>query len=105
MYGYCVSQRFLNGVNSFIRAAKAYVARHPRDKGYVSCPCRDCKNLKLFCNLELTQTHLITRGFVEDYKIWHKHGEKDDNVANDQGGDDESIQTKEVSRWHKWLMS
>ena len=36
----------------------------------------------------MIRTHLITRGFTDDYKIWTKHGEDGENIADDQGGDD-----------------
>ena len=53
MYGLTSSDiQFLMGINTFITAAKAYVARNPGDQGYVYCPCRDCKNLRQFGNVE-----------------------------------------------------
>ena len=76
-------QYFLKGVESFIQAAIAYATCNPKD-GYMCCPCRDCKNDKLH-GPAVVRTHLITRGFIEDYKVWTKHGE---SMEDDQGGDE-----------------
>ena len=59
----------LTSVNTFITAAKVYA----RDGQLVFYPCRDCKNLRKFVNVEQIRFHLITRGFVKDYTIWSKH--------------------------------
>src|SRR5579883_1994389 len=82
MYGLGASNiGFLISMDSFILAAKSYVARNPKFKGHVCCPCRDCKNVRQFSNLEHIRSHLITRGFLKDYKIWTKHGEDGENRA------------------------
>src|SRR5579883_235279 len=94
MYGLGASNiGFLISVDSFIMAAKLYVARNPEFEGYVCCPCRDCKNVRQFSNLEQIRSHLITRGFLEDYKIWNKHGEDGENRA---GVDREEVVNEET---------
>ena len=80
MYGLTSANlQYLTGINTFITAAKAYA----RDGHHVFYPCRDCKNLRKFVNVEQIRCHLITRGFVRYYTLWSKHGEVGENVPQE----------------------
>lgn len=60
-------------VQKFIDVAKIH-ARRTKAK-HICCPCADCKNIVVFDNVEAITSHLVCRGFMEDYLIWTKHGE------------------------------
>src|SRR6266542_1820463 len=76
---------YLDKVEVFLKAAQ----KDARNKqpAEMNCPCRDCKNLRLFplAQLSTMRGHLLRRGFTEDYTCWTKHGEKNYvNVTDDQ---------------------
>ena len=52
MYLDTVYAPFVEGTDSFVKAAKVYVANNVRSKGYIHGPCVDCKNEKEFKNIE-----------------------------------------------------
>ena len=60
-------------VQKFIDAVKIHAQRTKAK--HICCPCADCKNIVVFDNVEAITSHLVCRGFVEDYLIWTKHGE------------------------------
>ena len=67
--------RFLPGVNGFLDQAEAY-ARISRGVEDIICPCVDCGNEKLLPKRDNVFVHLITRGFIDGYTCWSKHGEE-----------------------------
>jgi hypothetical protein len=77
MYLDTMSAPFVDGIDSFVNAAKAYVENNVRSKGYIHCPCVDCKNEKAYriCSVKTIQYHLLCRGFMKNYKVWNIHGE------------------------------
>lgn len=79
---------YINGVDSFVKAARAY----DTSDGYVYCPCFDCRNQKQFGNIEQIRCHLLCRGFMENYKIWNKHGEEGENESTQQTSREKSFQ-------------
>ena len=49
MYLETVTAAFVEGIDSFVKAAKVYVGNNvSSSKGYIHCPCVDCKNEKAF---------------------------------------------------------
>jgi hypothetical protein len=44
-------------------------------RGNLCCPCQYCKNEKKYCTNDVLRSHLITHGFMKDYRCWNKHGE------------------------------
>ncbi|WVZ84720.1 LOW QUALITY PROTEIN: hypothetical protein U9M48_031713 [Paspalum notatum var. saurae] len=64
----------------------------------ICCPCKKCKNLKVWTDPCIIRSHLIIDGFVKDYSVWIHHGEKEappkatdtDQVSDELigGGDD-----------------
>ena len=66
---------FHGELNKFIQVAENH-ARNEKTQ-QVHCPCNDCKNLRVFSNPTTVRSHVIVRGFVQDYTVWNKHGETD----------------------------
>jgi hypothetical protein len=49
MYLETVTAVFVEGIDSFVKATKAYAGSNvPSSKGYIYCPCVDYKNEKAF---------------------------------------------------------
>jgi hypothetical protein len=73
MYGPRLCKEFMDGVEAFIKNAKKYMV----DNGiqYLYCPCKNCKNEKRYLQEHVLKSHLIKRGFMEDYRCWNKHDE------------------------------
>ena len=42
----------VDGVDYFVKAAKADINKKKKGDGYIYCPCIDCKNEKQFKNVE-----------------------------------------------------
>jgi len=86
MYLGTVTVVFVEGIDSFVKAAKAYAGSNvPSSKGYIHCPCVDCKNEKAFRirDIEQIRYHLLSRGFMKNYKVWNMHGEEGDNLPKE----------------------
>ena len=66
---------FRGEVDKFIQAAE----NHARieETQMIHCPCRTCKNLRVFSNATIIRSHLLISGFVDNYMIWNKHGEEE----------------------------
>ena len=75
--------KFVHGVDSFVKTARAYCINRLQDDDHVYCPCVDCRNQKQFRNIEQIRCHLLVRGFMANYKIWNKHGEDGENLQHD----------------------
>ena len=83
MYMETMMAAFVEGIDSFVKAAKAYAGNNiPSSKGYIHCPCVDCKNEKAFRirDVEQIRYHMLSRGFMKNYKAWNMHGEEGDNL-------------------------
>ena len=66
---------FRGEVDKFIQAVKTY-ARIEKTQ-MIHCPCRTCKNLRVFSNTTIIRSHVLISGFVDNYMIWNKHGEEE----------------------------
>jgi hypothetical protein len=84
---------YIKGLSVFIEAAEKDALTKKTKEIY--CPCPDYKNQKLWDKSSVIKSHLILRGFVENYKCWSNHGEQrtskpNQDIAADQvDGDDE----------------
>ncbi|KAL6864992.1 hypothetical protein ACP4OV_016143 [Aristida adscensionis] len=47
-----------------------------QNKTAMCCPCVDCKNIKKYEKTMYLHAHLVTRGFMDNYSCWNKHGEE-----------------------------
>ncbi|GAA0168256.1 hypothetical protein LIER_23013 [Lithospermum erythrorhizon] len=68
-----VNEEYLYGLVKFREAVNA----HALSKGLVGmirCPCKRCKNDKVF-DISQIEQHLISNSFVEGYYTWEYHGE------------------------------
>ena len=86
MYLETVTAPFMEGIDSFVKAAKAYAGNNvPSSKGYIHCPYVNCKNEKAFRihDVEQIRSHLLSRGFMKNYKVWNMHGEEGDNLPEE----------------------
>ena len=100
---------FREEVDKFIEAAKNHVMTLTQNKDSIICPYHDCKNHIVWRDVDIIRSHLIMRGFVEDYTVWIHHGET--VVVNDDGDpkdDDETLETYpniQQSLMHEWILS
>jgi len=86
MYLETVTVAFMEGIDSFVKATKPYAGSYVlSSKGYIHCPCVDCKNEKAFRirDVEQIRYHLLSRGFMKNYKVWNMHGEEGDNLLEE----------------------
>ena len=85
---------FHEEVDKFIEAAKYHAMTLTQNKDSIICPYHDCKNHIVWRDVDIIRSHLIMRGFVEDYTVWIHHGEtvvvNDDDDPKD---DDETLET------------
>ena len=65
----------------FIEAAVQHASIEKETE--IFCPCRDCKNEKLWRDTIIIKSHLVRRGFVENYTRWTKHGESLDEPVDE----------------------
>jgi hypothetical protein len=79
MYGPCLSNEYINGLDAFINFMKKDMVDNGR--GFICCPCKHCKNEKKYHSDDVLRTRLIKHGFKEDYRCWNKHGEVGLNEA------------------------
>jgi hypothetical protein len=80
MYGLCICNEYVKGVDAFIDFTKKNMLDNIR--GNLCCPCKHCKNEKRYRAYDVLMSHLIKHGFMEDYRCWNKHGEDGLNEAD-----------------------
>ncbi|XP_065850143.1 uncharacterized protein [Euphorbia lathyris] len=80
MYGNRMSTRFVEGIAEFNRVA----LKHKLDNGKknIVCPCIDCNLSRGYDDISDVNDQLIRRGFKQNYTIWTRHGEMDDNAES-----------------------
>jgi hypothetical protein len=64
------SKGYIEGVQYFLNTAE----RH-KHRGFMCCPCRECKNEREYSSTAPIHLHLLQRGFMPNYICWTKHGE------------------------------
>jgi hypothetical protein len=69
MYGSCLCNEYIKGVDAFINFAKKDMLDNIRGNLY-------CKNEKKYRTDDVLRSHLIKHEFMEDYRCWNKHGEE-----------------------------
>jgi len=101
---------FREELNKFIQVAEKH-AKNEKTQ-LMHCPCKACKNLRVFSDPIIIRSHVVVSGFVKDYTIWKYHGETDapppmnnplDEITQDElfdrifdayyngGGDDDGV--------------
>jgi len=74
---------FIDGVHEFIK-----VAENHKYGGFVRCPCKNCKNEKDYSSSRTIHSHLFSSGFMPNYYVWTKHGERGIMLDNNEEEDD-----------------
>jgi hypothetical protein len=66
---------YIRNLRSFIEAANKHA--NLRKSKEILCPCIDCDNKVAWRDTGVIQSHLLKRGFKNNYTIWTEHGELD----------------------------
>jgi hypothetical protein len=74
MYGSCLCNKYIKGLDAFIDFTKKDMLDNIRWS--LCCPCKYCKYEKKYCADYVLMSHLIKHGFMEDYRCWNKHGKE-----------------------------
>jgi hypothetical protein len=53
-----------------------------------NCPCSRCENNSMLSEYEMS-THLVKKGFISNYLVWHQHEEVQPAVADESDGNDD----------------
>ena len=75
-----LSMEFIDGVHEFIKVAEKH-----KYGGFVRCPC--CKNEKDCSSSRTIHSNLISSGFMPNYYVWTKHGEREIMLDNNEEED------------------
>jgi hypothetical protein len=66
IYGPRLCNEYIKGLDAFINFMKKDMLDNGR--GDVCCPCKHCKNEKIYHTDDVLRLHLIKNGFMEDYR-------------------------------------
>ena len=77
------SMEFIDSVHEFIKVAE----KHKYD-GFVHCSCKICKNEKDYSSSRTIHSHLFSSGFMLNYYVWTKHGERRIMLDNNEEVED-----------------
>ena len=70
----------IQDVNGFIEAAKRHaLIKKTKD---IYCPYFNCRNRIVCRDPNTIRSHLVRRGFMENYEIWDHHGERRTEADN-----------------------
>ena len=74
---------YVQDVNGFIEAAKWHTLIKQTKNIY--CPYFDCRNRIVCQDPNTIRSHLVRKGFMENYEIWDHHGERRIEAGNMEG--------------------
>jgi hypothetical protein len=77
------SPEYIAGMQAFLEVAKA----NKNPKGFMCCPCSLCRNDKDYSDWGTLHLHLIKNGFMANYVLWTRHGER--GVVMEENEDEE----------------
>ena len=77
------SKEFMDGVHEFIEEAEKY-----KYGGFVRCPCKFCNNERDYSSSRTINSHLFNSGFMPNYYVWTKHGERGIMLDNNEEEED-----------------
>ena len=80
-------------MDKFIEAATKHATTLKGNKDTIICPYKDCKNRMTRTDVTIIRSHLIMRGFIEDYTVWIHHGETVVNDEDEEEYDDETLES------------
>jgi hypothetical protein len=82
------SLEYITGMHAFFKVSKA----NKNPKGFMWCPCSQCRNNKDYSDWETLHLHLIKNIFMSNYEVWTKHGGRGVGMEdNEEEGDDNNI--------------
>ena len=70
-------------MHEFIEAAEKH-----KHGGFVRCPCKFCKNERDYSSSRTIHSHLFGSGFMLNYYVWTKHGERRIMLDNNEEVED-----------------
>jgi hypothetical protein len=73
MYAPHLCNEYIKGVDAFINFAKKDMLDNVREN--LCCPCKHCRKEKRYRADDVSRSHLIKHGFMDDYRCCNKHGE------------------------------
>jgi hypothetical protein len=74
---------YIQDVNCFIEVAKRHaLIKQTKD---IYCPGVDCRNHIVCRDPNTIRSHLVRRGFIENYEIWVHPGERCTEAGNMEG--------------------
>ena len=76
---------FISGVTEFMNLVES-TKRRIGDADYILCPCTDCANTESH-EVADVQMHLVSRGFMDGYTRWTRHGEEEVMDEDTQGSE------------------
>ena len=77
------SKEFMDGMYEFIEAAEKH-----KYGGFVHCPCKFCKNERDYSSSRTIHSYLFNSGFMLNYYVWTKHGERGIMLDNNEEKED-----------------
>ena len=80
------SMEFIDGVHEFKK-----VAENHKYGGFVRCPCKNCKNENDCSSSRTNHSNLISSGFMPNYYVWTKHGERGIMLDNNEKEEEDRI--------------
>jgi hypothetical protein len=69
---------YFNHVTQFVEASKTHSLC--MNKKEIRCSCKNCENNVLWTMTEMIREHLLEKDFIDNYLIWNKHSETEENV-------------------------
>jgi hypothetical protein len=79
-----ISSDYIKGMSGFLQVAES---NRPLS-GFIICPCKKCKNEKDYSSIKSLHDHLFKWGFMPNYFVWTKHGERGVIMEDDDEEDD-----------------
>ena len=80
-----ISSEYINGLRGFLDFAEA----NKPPSGFIIYPCKMCKNQKDYSSIKSLHDHLYKWGFMQNYFVWTKHGERGVIMEDDEEEDDQ----------------
>ena len=74
------SKEYVDGMHSLLEVAKA----NKNPKGFMCCPCSQCRNEKDHADWRTLHLHLIKNRFMPNYVVWTQHGERGVVMEDDE---------------------
>jgi hypothetical protein len=79
------SPEYIADMQAFLEVAKA----NKNPKGFMCCPCSLCRN-KDYSDWGTLHLHLIKNGFMANYVLWTRNGERGVAMEENEDEDDDN---------------